>query len=450
MKKIRKVTIQITISFILTSFVMMIGLFFIMRSLSSLIKSYNELVVEGTDNALYMDRINKLIMQEQLICTNYVLSRTDENLCEMETEEQHLRIDLMSSLAEFGNRMRGSEKEQIYHDISTSCYSFISDISITMNLRKNTSQTIAEQHLSKNLMISFSQINKNISALSNHIQEEVETSKKYMESYSQAAFIWGLITAFAILLFLIITFLIGINLTAKLEKNKNLLQTEVERKARELNSQNNKLIYIQEQTIFAMANLIENRDGETAQHIKRTSLYVNMLAHAAQKIGYHREILSESYMELLKKAAPMHDVGKITISDVILKKNGKLSKEEFEIIKTHTTSGKRIIGQVLNNIEGKTYLKIATEIAMSHHERWDGKGYPEGLKGEQIPLSARIMAIADVFDTIVSPRCYKSPKPIEEAFNYIQSASGTHFDPFLAELFLKNKTDVLLIHSGNQ
>ena len=449
MKKYRKVTLQITTAFIGASFIVLLGLFFILSSISNLIKSYEKLVVEGTDNALYMDKINKLSMQEQLVCSNYVLSTSDENLAAMETEERRIRFELNASLEEFGNRMRGSEKEQIYHDISSSCYSYFSDISIAMKLRKDTSKTIAQQYMSKNLLSSFTTINKNILTLSDYIQNEVDTSKKYMGWYSRTALIWVFITGFTILFFLIAAFIIVTNLTARLEKNKNSLQVEVENKAKELTVQNNKLIYIQEQTIIGMANLIESRDGETGEHVKRTSMYVDLLVRAAKDYGYHREILSDHYIELLKKAAPMHDVGKIAISDKILKKPAKLSSEEFESIKSHTTAGSRIISKVLSNIESTDYLQIATDVAMSHHEHWDGNGYPQGLKGEQIPLSARIMAIADVFDAMVSPRCYKAAIPAEEAFDFIEKSSGTHFDPILVDLFLKKKADILMIMASS-
>lgn len=138
----------------------------------------------------------------------------------------------------------------------------------------------------------------------------------------------------------------------------------------------------------------------------------------------------------------MHDIGKIVVSDVILKKPGKLTDEEFGEMKRHTTEGKRIINQILFDQEDKNYLKIAKEIAECHHEKWDGTGYPNNYKGENIPLSARIMAIADVYDALVSPRCYKEPFTEEKAFSIIEEGIGTHFDPELGKLFVEIKDEI--------
>ncbi len=237
--------------------------------------------------------------------------------------------------------------------------------------------------------------------------------------------------------------------TARLEINKNNLQDDVLKKADEITEQNKKIIYIQEQTIYGMANLIESRDSDTGEHVKRTSLYVELLVNAAKEAGYHKEIITDEYIELLKKAAPMHDIGKIAVPDSILKKPGKLTEAEFKKIQNHTIAGGKIIREVLSNIESEDYVKIAADVATSHHERWDGNGYPYKLKGEEIPLEARIMAIADVFDALVSPRCYKDPFSTDEAFKIISLSKGTHFDPVLTDLFIAKKDDVVKIFQNN-
>lgn len=221
------------------------------------------------------------------------------------------------------------------------------------------------------------------------------------------------------------------------------------KKSDEITEQNKKIIYIQEQTIYGMANLIESRDSDTGEHVKRTSLYVELLGKAAKEAGYHKEIITDGYIELLKKAAPMHDIGKIAVSDSILKKPGKLTEEEFKKIQNHTIAGEKIIREVLSGIESEDYVKIAADVAVGHHERWDGNGYPYKLKGEEIPLEARIMAIADVFDALVSPRCYKDPFSTDEAFEIISLSRGTHFDPVLTDLFISKKDEVVKIFENN-
>ena len=169
-----------------------------------------------------------------------------------------------------------------------------------------------------------------------------------------------------------------------------------------------------------LANLIESRDTETGEHVARTSAYVKLLAEQCKEEGIYSDILTDHYIELLHTLAPMHDVGKILVSDKILCKPGKLTPEEFEEMKKHAFMGGTVVRQVLSDISDEEYIEFASDIATYHHERWNGSGYPKGLKGEEIPLSARIMAVADVFDALVSKRCYKDAIPVEEAFKIME------------------------------
>ncbi|MBR4753827.1 MAG: HD domain-containing protein, partial [Lachnospiraceae bacterium] len=158
--------------------------------------------------------------------------------------------------------------------------------------------------------------------------------------------------------------------------------------------------------IITMADMVENRDSDTGAHVQKTSAYVRIILDGLKRKGYYAEKLTEKYMNDVEMSAPLHDVGKIHIPDSILNKPDKLTEEEFEIMKTHTIAGKRILEHAIETVEGGTYLKEARNMAAYHHERWDGTGYPEGLHGQVIPLSARIMAVADVFDALTSSRVY--------------------------------------------
>ncbi len=188
--------------------------------------------------------------------------------------------------------------------------------------------------------------------------------------------------------------------------------------------------------IMVLANMVENRDQDTGDHVRKTATYVKIIATQLKKNGAYPNIITDSFIEDCYKSAPLHDVGKIQVPDAILNKPGKLTDEEFELIKTHTTAGENIILEAMKTVPDSDYLNEAKNLAGSHHEKWNGKGYPRGLKGEDIPLSARIMAVADVFDALVSKRCYKAPFPFEKAVSIIQEDSGTHFDPTVVKAFM--------------
>ncbi len=200
---------------------------------------------------------------------------------------------------------------------------------------------------------------------------------------------------------------------------------------------------MQSQVIDALATLIENRDVGTGDHVIRTKYYVKMIAEALAKNEKFRDQLDDETLELIESAAPLHDVGKIAISDNILLKPAKLTKEEFDSMKAHTIKGRIMVGNILKNIENDRLLKIAEDIAVSHHEKWDGSGYPYGLREDDIPLPARIMAVADVFDALVSVRVYKDAVKPEEAIDVMMQESGKHFDPDIMQAFWEIKDDLI-------
>jgi len=223
-------------------------------------------------------------------------------------------------------------------------------------------------------------------------------------------------------------------------RDKNaILEKEVADRTREIYS-------IQDVTILAMASLAETRDSDTGNHIRRTQHYVRALAWKLSTHPDYREYLTVDRINLLYKSAPLHDIGKVGIPDRILLKPGRLTTEEFEIMKTHTTLGRDAIAQAEKayGVE-MAFLNMAKEIAYSHQEKWDGTGYPQGLKGLQIPLSARLMALADVYDALISRRVYKEPLPHAEAVKIIEMSSGKHFDPDVVDAFMPINTQFYAI-----
>lgn len=234
-----------------------------------------------------------------------------------------------------------------------------------------------------------------------------------------------------------------INRILELEDYHKRLEVMVAEQAEEIERNSQKISSMQEQVIIGMANLIELRDDSTGMHVKNTKKYVGMIAGKMKEEHLYADILTESYIKNMCKAAPLHDIGKIRISDLILQKPGKLTEEEFNDMKKHTVYGSDIIHEIMGGLEDDEYIKIAADIARYHHERWDGTGYPEGLSGQDIPLCARIMAFADVFDALYAERCYKKPvRPVSKVLGIIEEGRGTQFDPEITSVFLSLKEDL--------
>ncbi|MBQ7201065.1 MAG: HD domain-containing protein, partial [Eubacterium sp.] len=202
---------------------------------------------------------------------------------------------------------------------------------------------------------------------------------------------------------------------------------------------------MQDGLIITMADMVESRDSDTGAHVQKTAAYVKIIVEGLEKKGYYPHKITPKFKSDVVRSAPLHDIGKIHIPDNVLNKPGKLTKEEFEIMKTHTTAGRRILENAISTTEGDNYLKEARNMAAYHHERWDGKGYPEGIHGEVIPLSARIMSVADVFDALTSPRVYKPAFPLEEAISIMEEGKGTQFDPKCVEVFFEALPEVKVI-----
>ena len=213
-----------------------------------------------------------------------------------------------------------------------------------------------------------------------------------------------------------------------LDNYKDKLQNEVEEKTEHIVERHDNLI-------VSMAMLVESRDNSTGGHIKRTSEGVRILIDEISKVGAGK--LPEEFCKDVIKAAPMHDLGKIAVDDEILRKPGKFTPEEYEKMKTHAAEGARVIHEILANTDDVSFKTVAENVAHYHHERWDGSGYPEKLSGEQIPLEARIMAIADVYDALVSKRVYKEAFDFEKADRIIMEGMGTQFDPRLKPAYEK-------------
>ncbi len=216
----------------------------------------------------------------------------------------------------------------------------------------------------------------------------------------------------------------------ELKRHRDHLEVLVRERTREVE-------LTQEVTIASLATLAEYRDPETGGHIKRTQIYVKSLANHLKNHPAFSHFLTDRTVEMLYTSAPLHDIGKVAIQDSILLKPGKLTDEEFEEMKNHTVYGRDAIRAASKKLGSESFLRFAEEIAYTHQEKWDGTGYPNGLKGEEIPISGRLMALADVYDALISKRVYKPPFPHAKASSIIIDGKGQHFDPEMVDAFIE-------------
>ncbi len=223
-----------------------------------------------------------------------------------------------------------------------------------------------------------------------------------------------------------------------LEQQNHLLEEKVRERTNEIE-------LVQDAAIYSLTLLAEARDQETGEHIQRTQRFIKALAQSLQSHPKFQSFLDDKTIQLLYKSAPLHDIGKIAVPDAILQKPGKLTTVEMQEMQKHTTYGGDALKHAEKRAGSSSFLRFAREIAYSHQEKWDGSGYPEGLRGEQIPISARLMAIADVYDALVNKRVYKPALTHQEAIAYIEQQQGQHFDPDMVTAFLQIAPEFLKI-----
>ncbi len=418
------------------------GVLILKNNIDKLSQSYQEIIEEHNVNRSFMEQISQILYQHRSIVAIHVASKEENTYEKYERDEKQLRGKLEDLLTRFRKRMTGDQREQMYHRVYSDYYSYLQNVDVTMQLSREGSTETAIFYLTGQMSDFLESVNKNLAGLEQLTMEEMELAKNRMNSYIRFSRLSTTVCIIMISVTMLICLVYCVTITSHLDRYKVNLEQEIEQKNLSITQHNEKMMLLQDNIITGMANLIESRDGDTGEHIKRTSFYVNLLACALREQGLYTDILTDNYIELLTKAAPMHDIGKIVVPDSILQKPGRLTPEEFEAIKQHSAEGGRIVREVLGSIEEKDYVEIAADMAAHHHEKWDGSGYTAGLSEEGIPLSARIMAVADVFDALVSKRCYKSAMPLEEAFAELKRSAGTHFDPQLIAVFLGLRNEI--------
>ncbi|MCM1535244.1 MAG: HD domain-containing protein [Clostridium sp.] len=435
MKLMKRIPFQIFVLILCAGIAGISGMLIMQRNLNEIVGNY-ELIIEGSlQERLDMYDLCRLMNRHNMIISWYALSDSREEKLAYEEDAAELKAEILEIVKALNQNISGNEKEQLFHTVYSNTINYFNNAENVFKMDSESGSGTVKYYIVSYLANYIDNINADTNTMDEYITAEVDAVSQKMERSIEIAQISEIVCILCIGIVAAVCIVLCVSITSRLEKYKNQLEEENERKTQTLMEHNRRMLAIQDSTVIGMANLIENRDQDTGEHVKRTSKYVELLAREAQKAGYCRDILTNDYAELLVKAAPLHDIGKISVSDSILQKPGKLTPEEFEIMKGHTTAGGQMVAEVLANIENQDYIDIAAQIAERHHEKWDGSGYPGGLSGNDIPLCARIMAVADVFDALISKRCYKDPMSMDEAFSIIAESAGSHFDPVLAKLF---------------
>lgn len=385
--------------------------------------------VEQIQSLLYKYEYN---MSSVLNSTKATQSETLENLSETELEIRNQLLvhgEILKSLE------AGSEKEVLFRSVNDDILKYLNFNVVILSMKDSESPEAIAEFTNSYIFPLMANVNASIHRLSKLTKSYIEQSKAETDSYLRKSKLISFVGFIVIVISIVISIIYSYRILMDLEEKNKFFKSKSE-------SSEMRISEIQYNTIMGIADLVESRSGETGQHVKRTSHLVNMILMQAKKQGKWADVLTESFIDCVTRAAPMHDLGKIIIPDAILNKPGKLTPEEFEIMKTHAAAGGKIVHDIIGGIEDKKYVDIASDIANYHHEKWNGKGYPTGKKGVEIPLCARIMAVADVFDALIAERCYKKPMSYEDAFALIEREAGEHFDPDVVELFLELKDEI--------
>lgn len=380
--------------------------------------------------------IQEALYLHEAVLNQYMGSTADNKAAEIKDKFIEAELKLRQQLIRYGKLMSSVKNEpvkyELFKQVNNDILKYLNYSSVLFYTMHSSTQKEIENYTYKFVTPLIDNVNSSIMQIITLSEAQNLSARRNLRGvYRKTGKIQAVLIVIIVLTF-IITVLYSHRVLTNLEGEKILLKLK-----NELDQK--KITDMQHKTIIGIADLIESRSGETGRHVKRTSRIVNMILEKAFTSKKWPEIVNEHYIDIVTRAAPLHDVGKITVPDAILHKPGKLTDEEFSKIKAHSVAGEAILSSILNGIEEEDYVQVAREIAKSHHEKWNGKGYPFGLKENEIPLCARVMAIADVFDALISKRCYKEPIPLDKAFEIIKAESGQHFDPELVEIFMSLK-----------
>lgn len=344
----------------------------------------------------------------------------------IEEQIENVNTEIRSLMRELEKQMETAEEKQIYHELYANYVSYKGEQELVYDIRNSDSLKTAHYYVNTVLQTKLTEMNNSLEQLTEIADYKINEIKTDLYANNR-------VTSIILTVIAAISILVMAGFTVYFVKYSGFIleSFDIERQKYQ-----NDVMNMQTKTIEGMAELVEGRDQDTGNHVKNSAVLVGMLAGELAKNDKYSSVITPEYIDILRRVAPLHDIGKIVISDTILLKPGKLTAEEYEIMKKHTVEGGRLVKKILEDIETEEHVKMASDIAMYHHEKWDGRGYPEGLSGEDIPLAARIMAVADVFEALISKRCYKDAFSVDEAYAIIEQESGSHFDADIVNAFV--------------
>jgi len=369
---------------------------------------------------------------ESLLWVHILTESDDGRFDDIEQNIEQSKAEIIDKFNTLDAGLPDKDEKELLHQVSKNYTAFANHISVVTSLSRSGAVDSATYYVNTNMIPYLHTARDTLLTISGLIDNKCVEAEENMENAI------AMVSITKVICIAVVGFIVILCITMVFINSRRIIsQQELERE-----SHQQRIMNLQYQTIVSMANLIENRDGETGEHVKRTGKFVDMITKALKADSRYSRDIDDRFEENMWKAAPLHDIGKIKIPDAILNKPGRLTNDEFTVMKTHASEGGDIIEGTIGELEEQDYLDMAHDVARYHHERWDGTGYPDGLKGEEIPLCARIMAVADVFDALVSHRCYKEPMSIDEAYRIITEESGTHFDPEIVRIFIKIRPDI--------
>lgn len=395
-------------------------------------KKYDLILNQGVQKEELVYKLGENMYRMQSMMLAYVLSDDNDVMIRYEKILDEIDEKNVKDFKTLEELMVTVKEKDMYHNLYSGYVTYQGQREMIELLVEQHSRETAKYYVNAVMQKHLEKMDTDMKQLGDYVDGKIGDSKSSLYKHQFVTKVILEIIAVISMMGLVVLFLFLIKFSRSIVDTFTLEQAY----------HREHVIRMQRKTIENMAELVESRDGETGTHIKNTAKYVKMIAKTMAKQEKYAKILNEEYIELLARFAPLHDVGKITVPDSILLKPGKLTDEEFKIMQSHTVNGGNIIIQILTDIESEENVMLARDIALCHHEKWNGTGYPSGLAGEEIPLCARIMAVADVFDALISKRCYKKSMSIDEAFGIIEKDMGSHFDPDVAETFLGLREEI--------